>query len=124
MPVSIKQFPGESIILITMTPPLASLLGHDVGFMKVASLLQNIPGPVFLIADFSAITLDMRHLVLALDQFSNSFGAGLIPQARFSVVTTDYLVKLGLETLEHYHQFHVHVFDTLDSALSHARQEL
>jgi hypothetical protein len=126
MPVSIERLTGEPIIVITITPPLDPNHGHDVGFAKIADILESLSSPVFLIADFSAITLDFGQLISALDRFSHSFGMEMPDgvEAKFIAVTSDYLVKMGLDALEHEQNIRVRVFKTMDAALTFAHKEL
>jgi len=129
MPVILKQFPDEPIVVQTMSPDYRLLVEFPEDHPKSYALLDELPHPVFWIVDISAVEeLSMEDLLKGTKLVSTGekplYRHPNIRQVLY--VSTRDMIKVAAEGLKHdkFGNLDVQVFDSIEAALRYAREKL
>lgn len=129
MPVTLKQFPDEPIIVQTMSPDYRLLNEFPQDHPKLYALLDELSHPVFWVVDISVVeNLNFEDLLKGTKLVSSGEKA-LYRHANVRevlYVSTREMIKMAAAGLGHekFGNLNVQVFDSLKAALEYAREKL
>lgn len=127
MSYSVRRLPGEPIIV--MTPTDAFVPSQDIVpmFIETATLMQDIPGKVYRIADDRAIHFTFSGVVSAMTTAFRTHSHALAdPRVVSIIVGKGQLVEMAAKAFQMRLRdaFSVVVFDDMDQALDYCRERI
>ena len=129
MTVTVKQFPGEPIVVQTMSPDYQLQVEFPQDYPKLYALLDQQPRPVFWVVDISAIIgLTFEDLLKGTEIVARGDKALYRHRNIREVlyVSTEKMIKMAAAGLkaDTFGNIKVLVFESLDAALQYARKQL
>ena len=125
---TLLPYPGEAILLLTFTSDFNIAKDMAEVTAKVNQFMDAVTEPHFYIADTEHLSVSFTEMIQAASASARTSGANLHhPNMReFLLVSTNKLISLAGKGLDSdaFGHVNVHVFETRESALGYARQQM
>ena len=127
MPISVKRFPNEPIIMMSVTDPVDFMEELPPAYDQIADLAEGIEGRIYRITDFSQVDNTVGRLINILVRSSKSQKGSITdPEMRARtqsiLVGTSQFVRMGANILNRQFGIELSIFDTVDEALEYVRR--